>query len=236
MRRRAGRRRLGRAVGQHFGSCAATASPSRRRAIPRRRWSRRWKSSASAVRRPMPPSITTIQDREYVRKDKNRLIPEDKGRHRHDLPAELLQALHRIRFHRRARGGARPCQRRRGRLQRRADAVLARFLGRDRRNIRTAHHRGAGRARRRARAAALSAARGRERSAHLSALRRGPAAPQDLALGRVRRLRPLPRMPLHPPHRAAMPPKQGTAFWARTMATRSRCARAGSGLTCSVAR
>jgi DNA topoisomerase I len=58
----------------------SSISPSPRRAIPRRRWSSGWRSWASGGRPPMPASSATIQDREYVRKDKNRLIPEDKGR------------------------------------------------------------------------------------------------------------------------------------------------------------
>ncbi len=47
--------------------------------------------------------LTTIQDREYVRKDKNRLIPEDKGRLVTAFLTNYLPQLCRIRFHRRSR-------------------------------------------------------------------------------------------------------------------------------------
>ena len=55
-------------------------SPNRRRAIPRPRSSRSWRSSASAGLRPMSPSSRRCAIRGYVRLDKKRLIPEDKGR------------------------------------------------------------------------------------------------------------------------------------------------------------
>ena len=59
---------------------ARSISPSRRRASRKRRWSSAWKNSASAGPRPMPRSSQVLQDRGYVRIDKKRLIPEDKGR------------------------------------------------------------------------------------------------------------------------------------------------------------
>ena len=55
-------------------------SPSRRRATPRRAWSRRWRSSASAGPPPTPRSCQVLQDRNYVRLEKRRFIPEDRGR------------------------------------------------------------------------------------------------------------------------------------------------------------
>ncbi len=36
-------------------------------------------------------TITVLQDRDYVRLEKRALIPEDRGRHRHGVPRELLQ-------------------------------------------------------------------------------------------------------------------------------------------------
>ena len=59
---------------------ATSISPSRRRATPKPRWSSAWRSSASAGPRPMPRSCRCCKDRGYVRIDKKRLIPEDKGR------------------------------------------------------------------------------------------------------------------------------------------------------------
>ena len=71
--------------------------------------------------------LKTLRDREYVRLDKRRFVPEDKGRLRHRLPRELLRALRRIRFHRRSRGEARRDLRRRARLEGRAARFLAGF-------------------------------------------------------------------------------------------------------------
>ena len=89
--------------------------------------------------------VTTIQEREYVRKDQNRLIPEDKGRLvtvflmnyfaryvGYDFTADLEDELDDI-----SAGDAR--------LEGRAGAVLARLLGRGGRDRRAAHHRSAGR-------------------------------------------------------------------------------------------
>ena len=58
----------------------ASISPSRRRATRKPRWSSAWKSSASAGPRPTPRSCRCCKDRGYVRIDKKRLVPEDKGR------------------------------------------------------------------------------------------------------------------------------------------------------------
>ena len=43
-------------------------------------WSSAWRSSASAGPRPTPSILAVLRDREYVRIDKKRLVPEDKGR------------------------------------------------------------------------------------------------------------------------------------------------------------
>ena len=61
-------------------SCRSSISPSRRRAIPKRAWSRSWRSSASAGPRPMPASSRCCSDRNYVKLDRKRFIPEDRGR------------------------------------------------------------------------------------------------------------------------------------------------------------
>ena len=86
------RRRRGRGVGPPAGDAPGrearqgahrrrpSTSPSRRPATPRRRWSSGWRSSASAVPRPTPRPSRCCSDRAYVRLDKKRLFPEDKGR------------------------------------------------------------------------------------------------------------------------------------------------------------
>jgi hypothetical protein len=93
------------------------------------------------------------------RKDKNRLIPEDKGRLvtiflvnyfrrylEYDFTADLEGQLDDV------SAGTRD-------YKDVLDALLARFLGRDCRNIRIAHHRSAGKDRRGAGPASVSAAR-----------------------------------------------------------------------------
>ena len=78
-------------------------------------------------------TLAMLRDRDYVRIDKKRLHPRGQGPARHRLPGELLQALRRVRFHRRPRGEARPDLRRQARLEGRAARLLARL-----------HRRGAG--------------------------------------------------------------------------------------------
>ena len=67
-------------AGTSARSTRPSISPSRRRAIRKPRWSSAWRSSASAGPRPMPRSCRCCKDRGYVRIDKKRLVPEDKGR------------------------------------------------------------------------------------------------------------------------------------------------------------
>ena len=85
--------------------------------------------------------LQVLQDRGYVRLDKKRLIPEDKGRVRRRVPGKLLRALCRIRFHRRPRRAARPDLQQRARL---ASDVLRDFWQRlhrrRRRHQGSAHH------------------------------------------------------------------------------------------------
>ena len=102
--------------------------------------------------------VTTIQDREYVRKEGNRLIPEDKGRLvtaflenyfrkyiGYDFTADLEDQLDKV-----SAGDAD--------YKKVLRPVLARFLGRHCRNIRAAHHRGAGKDQRGAGTASVPAA------------------------------------------------------------------------------
>ena len=69
----------------------SSISPSRRRATPRPAWSRSWRSSASAGPRPTPASSTVLQDRNYVRLDKQALHAGGPRPAGHRLPAELLR-------------------------------------------------------------------------------------------------------------------------------------------------
>ena len=62
-------------------SIPSSTSPSRRRATPRPRWSRRSRSRASAGRRPTLRSSTTIQDRGYVQRERGTLFPTELGMH-----------------------------------------------------------------------------------------------------------------------------------------------------------
>ena len=100
-------------------------------------------------------TLTVLRDRDYVRIDKKRLDPRGQGPPGHRLPGELLQALRRVRLHRRSRGEARPHLRRQARLEGRAARLLARLHRRRRRDQRPARRRGARRAERAARAAHL---------------------------------------------------------------------------------
>ena len=61
-------------------STPASISPSRRRATPKPAWSRRWRNWASAGPSTYASILSVLQDRNYVRLDKRRFIPEDRGR------------------------------------------------------------------------------------------------------------------------------------------------------------
>ena len=82
-------------------------SPSRRRAT--REASLVKKLEELGIGRPSTYAsiIQVLQDRNYVRLDKKRFIPEDRGRIVTAFLDELLRALRRIRFHRRSREPAR---------------------------------------------------------------------------------------------------------------------------------
>ena len=58
----------------------SSISPSRRPATPRRRSSRRWRSSASAAPRPMPRRSTCCATANMCASTRSGFIPEDKGR------------------------------------------------------------------------------------------------------------------------------------------------------------
>ena len=118
----------------------------------------------------------------------------------HRLPRRLLQALRRIRFHRRPRGEARPHLRRQARLEGRAARLLARVHRLGRRHQGPARRRGAGSAERDPRPAHLPRPRGRLRSALVPVMQGRAPEPQDLRqVRRLHRLRELSRVPLHAP-------------------------------------
>ena len=102
----------------------SSTSPSRRRATPKPAWSRSWRNSASAGPRPTPRSSQVLQDRNYVPLDKQRFIPEDRGRIVTAFLDSFFHALRRVRLHRRSRGAARRHLRRRARLEGRAARLL----------------------------------------------------------------------------------------------------------------
>ena len=143
-------------------------------------------------------TLNILRDREYVRLDKKRLVPEDKGRLVTAFLENFLRPLRRIRFHRRSRGEARPHLGRPARLEGRASRLLARLHRRGAGHRRIAHHAGARCAERHARTAHLPWHRGRWRSARLSVLRHRAAQPEDRQVRCLHRLLQLSRMPLHP--------------------------------------
>ncbi len=186
--------------------------------------------------------VTTIQDREYVRKDKNRLIPEDKGRLvtaflsnyfrkyvGYDFTADLENQLDEV-----SAGDA---------TIRRCWAGSGAISRRDCRNIRSAHHRSAGEDQRGAGAASVPADGRRRRPAPVPELRQWAPVDAHRPLGRrLYRLLELSRMPLHPPLRPADPEAEHLPFrprascWARMPATRFASSRAALAPTCSAAK
>ena len=87
-------------------------------------------------------TMETLRKREYVRLERKRLVPGGQGPHRHRLPRGFLQALRRVRFHRRPRGEARPHLRRRARRGRTCSAISgATSLRTSRRRARSAARR-----------------------------------------------------------------------------------------------
>ena len=98
-------------------ACRSTAStptsisPSRRRASPKPRWSRRSRNTASAARRPTPRIIQTLLFRKYVEMESRSFRPTDVGRAVSNFLTQPLHPLRRLRLHRQARGRARRGQR-----------------------------------------------------------------------------------------------------------------------------
>ena len=144
--------------------------------------------------------ISVLQDRNYVRLEKRRFVPEDRGRIVTGVPRKLLQPLRRIRLHGLARRPARYHLRRRNRLAGGAERFLAGLRGRGRGDQGAPGQARARRPRRDARSAPLPR-RGRRRGPPLPLLRgRAPRA-QARALRPLRRLRQLSRVQVHAPAR-----------------------------------
>ena len=108
----------------------------RRRATPRPRWSRRWRSAASAARRRTPRSSGTILDRGYVFKKGTALVPTWLAFAVIGLLEQHFGAARRLRLHRRDGGGPRPDRQRRGRPGRSGCATSTSAMGAGRRRAR----------------------------------------------------------------------------------------------------
>ena len=142
-------------------------------------------------------TLAVLRDRDYVRIEKKRLIPEDKGR----LVTAFLESFFAryVEYDFTAAGGkARSGLQLGNRLERPAARLLAGFFWRARRDQGSTHHSGARQPQRVARPAHLPGARGRRRSAPLPVLRQGPAVAEARQVRRLHRLLELSGMPLHP--------------------------------------
>ena len=88
-------------------------------------------------------TIAVLKDRDYVRIEKKRLFPEDKGRIVTAFLEVVLRQIRRLRFHRRSRREARQGLEQRDRLEGAAARLLERFLRRHRRHQGPRHAAGA---------------------------------------------------------------------------------------------
>ena len=173
--------------------------------------------------------LSVLRDRAYVRMDKARFIPEDKGRLVTAFLEQFFRRYVEYDFTAGAGGEARPGLRRQARLEGAAARLLARLQRRRRRDRRAAHGPGDRCPERGAGAAHLPGQRRRVGPARLPDLRRGPAVAEDRPLRRLHRLLQLSGVPLHPPDRRrrtarTRPAPAATASWA---STRPPAARSG---------
>ena len=192
-----GRRHQGRKA-----SIRRSISPSRRRAIPKPAWSSELEELGIGRPSTYASIISTLRDRAYVKMDRQRFMPEDKGRLVTTFLQQLLPALCRLRLHRRPGRKAGRGLGRQARLETAAARFLEGLLRRRRRNQGpasiTPRHRRAGEG---AGAAHLPGRRRRRRSAQMPVLRKWPAEPEAGPLRRLRRLHQLSGMQIHPPDR-----------------------------------
>ena len=167
-------------------------------------------------------TLAVLRDRDYVRLEKKRLIPEDKGRLVTAFLEVLLRQIRRLRLHRRARGEARQGLQQRDRLEGSAARLLDRFFRRARRHQGFAHQPGARQPQRAARAAYLPRPRRRRRSAPMPVVRQGAIVAEARQVRRLHRLLELSRMQVHP---RAVAERSGRRRAAR--ASGPACARSG---------
>ena len=143
-------------------------------------------------------TLATLRDRDYVRLEKKRLFPEDKGRLvtaflesffpkyvEYDFTAGLEEQLDQVSN---SRGG----------LEGAAARLLEGFFRGGRRHQGPAHRAGARQSQRAARAAHFPRPRRRRRSASLPVLRQGAIVAEARQVRRLHRLRELSRMQVHP--------------------------------------
>ena len=116
--------------------------------------------------------ISVLQNRDYVRLEQKRFVPEDRGRLVSTFLTSFFDRYVQPDLHRSAGGSARPRRRRRALLEAGAARVLAALRRQRRRGERAPGRRGHRRAERCAGPAAVPAARRWRRSALLPALRR----------------------------------------------------------------
>ena len=95
----------------------SSTTPSRRRAIPRRRWSRRWKSSASAAPRPMPACFPRSRTANTSARTGTASSPRTRAGSSRIFLLNFFKRYVEYDFTAEPRGGTRPCQRRPARLQ-----------------------------------------------------------------------------------------------------------------------
>jgi len=70
----------GEALTPRRGQAGAAFHPAAAALFPRRAWSNGWRSSASGRPSTYASIIQVLQDRDYVKIDKKRFVPEDRGR------------------------------------------------------------------------------------------------------------------------------------------------------------
>ena len=173
-------------------------------------------------------TLSTLRDREYVRVDKNRFYPEDKGRLVTAFLEQVLRQMGRIRLHRRAGDAPGRGVGRRPELEGAAARVLAGLPRRDAGRRGTAHHRHSGRPERKPGRPYLPGQGRRFGPARMPPVPPGPAQPEDQPFRRLHRLLALSRLQIHPapspaPRQRTDRRKAATANWEPTPRPASRC-------------
>ena len=133
-------------------------------------------------------TIAVLKDRDYVRIEKKRLFPEDKGRIVTAFLEFVLREIRRLRLHRRSRRETGQGVEQRNRLESAVTRFLGRFLGRHRRHQGPRHAAGARQPERASGPAYFPCTRRGGRPATLPALRRGAIVAQARQIRRLHRL------------------------------------------------